>query len=39
MIDCNLVTKQKVGGELNLSIKLRKGQIVTKKLSDNFFAS
>ncbi len=39
MIDCNLVTKQKVGGGLNLPIKLRKGQIVTKKLSDNSFAS
>jgi hypothetical protein len=39
MIDCNLVTKQKVGGGLNLPIKLRKGQIVTTKLSDNSFAS
>ncbi len=40
MIDCNLVTKPKVGGGLNLPIKLRKGQIVTlKKLSDNSFAS
>jgi hypothetical protein len=38
MIDCNLVTKQKVGGGLNLPIKLRKGQIVTTKLSDNSFA-
>jgi hypothetical protein len=39
MIDCNLVTKQKVGGGLNLPLKLRKGRIVTKKLSDNSFAS
>jgi hypothetical protein len=35
----NLVTKQKVGGGFNLPIKLRKGHIVTKKLSDNSFAS